>query len=200
MASVPTTADLKLSCRPSKEGKKLVFEYSLHNLSDADVYVMHAILSVDPSTKEAFADDKAACVILGTNGDALIGKFVAPLPTNLRPAIQMVPMALRLAAGNILARRLEVTEPLAEMSPYLPDLKLRQYEVIDIDAVVFAVSYWVSGAAGIAVAPSPHAPDLFSVIAAKAGVGSALVSQRFQTRGLQVFRRTDQFPRSVAGS
>ncbi len=198
MATVPTTTDLKLSCRPGKEGKKLVFDYSLHNLSQSDVYVMHAILSVDPSTRQPIADDKAACVILGTNGDALIGKFVAPLPTNLRPAVQMVPMALRLAAGDILARRLEVAEPLAEMSPYLPDLKLRQYEVVDIDAVVFAVSYWVSGAAGVAVAPSPHAPDLFNVIAARSGAGSALVSQRFQTRGLQVFKRTDQFPRSLA--
>jgi len=198
MATVPTTTDLKLSCRPGKEGHKLVFDYSLHNLGQSDVYVMHAVPSIDPATKAPRADDKAVCVILNAEGDVIIGKFVPPVPANRRVAVPVMPLALRLAAGDMLERRLEVAEPLAETSPNLPDLTLRQYELVDIDAVVFAIGYWVSGAPGIAVAPSPDAPGLFSVIASRAGAGSALVLQRFLTHGLQVFRRTDEFTRSLA--
>jgi len=190
MDHVATTTDLKLTCHPGKDGHKFVFDYTLHNLGQTDVYVMQATTSIDPSTRAARADDKVACVILDGQGDAIIGKFPAPLPTSQRAAMPVLPLAVRLAPGDILEERLEVAEPLAETSPYLPDLKLREYDVVDIDAVVFAIGYWVSGVEGIAAAPSPYAPGLYSMVTGGGGTGSAVVSQRFKTRGLQVFKRS----------
>jgi len=197
MDHVATTTDLKLTCHPGKEGNKFVFDYTLHNLGQSDVYVMQATPSVDPSTRAARADDKAACVILDGQGDAIVGKFPAPLPKSKRAAMQIMPLAVRLAPGEMLEQRLEVAEPLAETSPYLPDLMLRDSEMVDIDAVVFAIGYWVSGVDGVAAAPSPYAPGMYNMVTPGVGAGSAVVSQRFKTRKLHAFKRSDQVQRPL---
>jgi hypothetical protein len=155
--------------------------------------------SVDRETRAASANPRAISIIHSPSGDAIIGKFIPPMPSSLRPAVPLTPLAHRLAAGEAMERRLEASEPLAETSPYLPDLLLRQYEVVDIAAVVFTIAYWVSGGEGFAVMPSPYAKGLFSVVltGGAPGAGMMLVSQRFATRGLQIFRRTDGFPRAL---
>jgi hypothetical protein len=196
--TAPSDTALRLSCRPGKEGHKLVFDYTLHNPGQLDVYVMDAFPTVDRATNVTSADENAVCVILSPQGDAIIGKFVPPLPTQLRVAVPLVPLAHRLAPGGTLERHLEISEPLAETSPYLPDLPLRQYQVVDIAGVVFTIAYWLAGTTDIAAVPAPYAPNLLRMMSATAGSGASLVSQRFPTRGLQVFRRTDQFPRSLA--
>jgi hypothetical protein len=190
-ARMPAT-DVRLTCQPNRDNRKLVFGYRLQNLGQRDIYVMDAMPSVDAATGEARANDQAAVIMHDPGGDAIIGKIIAPLPVDRRIAVRVVPLASRLEAGGTLERRLEIPEPLAETSPYLPDLSLRQYEMVDIGAVVFTIGYWVSGANGFAAVPALYAPGLFSV----AGVGAALVSQRFPARGLLLFKRTDQFPRS----
>jgi hypothetical protein len=196
-ASAPA-ADLRLSCQPGKSGNALIFPYTLHNQGSVEVYVMDAIPSVDPETRAARADDQAAVVMLATGDDAVIGKFVAPLPTDRRMAVPTIPLAARLSPGATLERRLEIALPLAESSPYFADLPLRQYEVVDIKGVILTIGYWATGVDGLAAVPAEYAPDRFIVVTRNTARSSAVVTQRFPAKGLQLFKRKDAFPRQVA--
>jgi hypothetical protein len=191
-----TTASdrVRLSCQPSKSGATLVFAYTVENRGPGDVYVMDATPSVDPSTRQTRANDQVAVVILGPEDDAIIGKFIAPVPTERRVAMPVVPLAFKLAPGSVMNRKLAVPFPLAECSPYFSDLLLRQYEIVDIKAVRFTIGYWLAERDGIATAPVPYASELLAVVT-RENVRNDLCTQRFPTTGLQLFKRTDAFPR-----
>ncbi len=195
MSDAPIRADLQLNCQPSKTGNLLVFPYTLENRGPGDVYAMHALPSA--AGGEAKANDAAAVVVSADNGDAMIGKFAAPLPTDRRIAVPVFPLARRLRAGTGLEGRIEIPLPLAETSPYFPDLTLRQYEIVDIKGVLLTIGYWLAGSDGFFADPTDYAADLF-VVETRNTMRSALrVSQRFPTTGLQLFRRTDAFPRAI---
>jgi hypothetical protein len=193
MSDAPIRADLQLNCQPSKAGNLLVFPYTLENRGPGEVYAMHAL----PSGGEAKANDSAAVVISAENGDAMIGKFAAPLPTDRRIAVPVFPLARRLRAGTGLEGRIEIQLPLAETSPYFPDLTLRQYEIVEIKGVLLTIGYWLAGSDGFFADPTDYAADLFVVETRNTMRGALRVSQRFPTTGLQLFRRTDAFPRAI---
>jgi hypothetical protein len=108
-----------------------------------------------------------------------------------------VPLAKRLVPGGRIEGLIEIALPLAETSPYFADLPLRQYEMIDFDAVVFTIGYWVDGVDGLAAAPVDYAPDLFVVATRKTLRSVRHVTQRFPTKALQIFKRLDAFPRRL---
>lgn len=191
-------AALQLTCRPGKAGNILTFPYTLINNGPADIYAMHALPGVDPASGEPVADDQAAVVILGADGDAIVGKFAAPLPTARRIAVPVLSLARHLPPGASLEARLELPLPLAETSPYFADLALRRYELTDLKAITFRVGYWLAGADGLVAAPADYAPDLFVVATRNTLRSARSVSQRFPTTGLQLFKRTDDFPRPTA--
>jgi hypothetical protein len=83
--------------------------------------------------------------------------------------------------------------------PPLVDLPLRQYEVVDIQGVVISIGYWIAGTDGLAVLPVEYAPELLTVVTRNTIRSARRVSQRFPTRSLQLFKRTDKFPRSLPG-
>jgi hypothetical protein len=195
--SPPPGADLRLSCQPSKTGTALLFPYTLENRGGIDVYAMHALPGRNPEGGEMRANEQGVVVILDDNGDAILGKFAPPLPTDRRMAMPVLPLARHLSAGAKLEGRIEIPLPLAETSPYFPDLALRRYEVVDIKGVVFTIGYWLAGVDGLVAAPAEYAPE-FSVVATRDTRRSARrVSQRFPTTGLQIFKRTDRFPRTL---
>ncbi len=197
MSDPRNSATLRLECRPSKTGNLLVFPYVLENQGPADVYAMHALASADPNSHAAKINETAAVVIAAENGDAIIGKFAAPLPTDRRIAVQVFPLARRLPAGAKLEGRIEIPLPLAETSPYFPDLTLRGYEMTELKGVALTMGYWVAGNDGLAAFPAEYAPDLFIVETRNTARSAQRVSQRFPTTGLQLFRRTDAFPRAL---
>ncbi|HEY0419393.1 MAG TPA: hypothetical protein VGC80_07720 [Acetobacteraceae bacterium] len=172
----------------------LVFAYTVENPGPGDLYVMDATPSIDPATRQPKADDQAAVVMLGPGDDAIIGKFIAPLPATRRVAMPVIPLAVRLLPGAMLDRRLEVPLPLAEISPYFADLPLRRYQPVDIKGVRFTIGYWDANAEGVAAAPAAFAPGLVAVVT-RAPMRAATCTQRFPTTGLQLFKRTDDFPR-----
>ena len=197
MSDTRNSATLRLECRPSKAGNLLVFPYTLENQGPTDVYAMHALASVDANSHDAKGNETAAVVIAAENGDAIIGKFVAPLPTDRRVAVQVFPLARRLPAGAKLEGRIEIPLPLAETSPYFPDLTLRGYEMTELKGVALTIGYWIAGNDGLAAYPAEYVPDLFIVETRNTARSAQRVSQRFPTTGLQLFRRTDAFPRSL---
>ncbi|HEY3912425.1 MAG TPA: hypothetical protein VGM07_21425 [Stellaceae bacterium] len=192
-----SAAGLRLSCRPGKSGGGLLFPYTLENQGPADVYAMHALPGLDPANGAARADDRAGIVIAGENGDAIVGKFAAPLPTDWRVAVPVFPLARFVPAGASLEGRLEIPLPLAETSPYYPDLTLRGYEITEIRGVQLTIGYWLAGVDGLAALPVDYAPDLFNVVTRTTLRSALRVSQRYPTSGLQLFRRTDAFPRAL---
>lgn len=198
-AATAAVVDLRLSCQPGKEGKLLVFPYKVQNQGNVDAYVMDAIASVDGASGAAKANAQSVVVLAGPGEDATIGKFIAPLPTDRRIAMPVIPLARRLAPGAALEGRIEIALPLAEASPYFGDLPLRQYEMVEIKGVVFSIGYWAAGADGLAALPVEYAPDLFNVVTRNTVRSARRVSQHFPTRSLQLFKRTDQFPRGILG-
>jgi hypothetical protein len=197
MSDAATSAALRLHCQPSKTGSLLVFAYTLENQGPGEVYAMHALPSVEPASGEARANDTAAVVIANDSGDAVIGKFAAPLPADRRIAVPVFPLARRLPAGASLEGHIEITLPLAETSPYFPDLTLRQYEMVDIKAVVFTIGYWPEGIDGLTAVPVDYAPELFTVGTRNTLRSARRVWQRFPSSGLQLFKRNDAFPRPL---
>lgn len=196
-AATQAADPLMLRCHPGRAGQRLTFPYRLENLGAADLYVMDAI-PVPGTSGEAAADDQAVVIILDSGGDALLGKFPAPLPTDRRVAIPVIPLARRLAPGETLERDLSVPLPLAEISPYFPELTLRQYEPVDLAAVVFSIGYWIGGESGLAAAPAETATGFWHVTTRHTLKDARIVRQRFPAKGLQIFRRLDQFPRSTS--
>lgn len=187
-------AQLRLSCRPAKVGDVLAFPYVVENLGPDDVYVMDAIACPDPTTRATGARQRAA-VLIGPSGDAIVGTYVPPMPTDRQIAVPVVPLTRRLARGEVLEHRLELTAPYAESSPWLPDPPPQQQSVTGINGVVLAIGYWPVGMAGLVATEAAYAPGLHAIAPA---CGGALVSMRFPTTGLQFARRIDAVPQSSA--
>jgi len=195
MSDTRSDAVLRLTCQPSKAGSALIFPYRLVNDGPGDVYAMQALAVGGAAANEAA--NEAAVVIAGDDGDAVLGKFMPPLPTDRRIAVPGVPLARRLPAGGSLEGRAEVALPLAETSPYFADLTLRQYEIIEIKGVLFMIACWPADDAELVARPFGEGPDLLAILTADPVRSARLASQRFPTNGLQLFKRTDAFPRKL---
>lgn len=109
--------------------------------------------------------------------------------------LPIIPLARRLAIGEVLDGRLEIPLPLAETSPYFADLSLREYEVVDVRRVVLVIGYWTAGIDNLVAAPVDFATDRFTIVTRNTVKSARQVAQAFPTNGLQVFRRKDGFPR-----
>lgn len=191
MSEARSGSALRLACRPSKAGNVLLFPYTLENQGPGEVYAVHALPGA------AAPNETAAIVIAGDDGDAIIGKFAAPLPIDRRMVLPVAPLARRLPAGATLEGRIEITLPLAETSPYFPDLTLRQYDIVEITGVIVTIGYWPAETDGLVARPNPYAPELVTILTADPVRSARLTTQRFPTHGLQLFRRTDPFPRAL---
>jgi hypothetical protein len=190
------TARLQLDCKPGREGDRLTFAYRVRNPGPATLYVMEAMPDVDPASGAARANREAAVVMRASEGDVIIGHVAAPSPPDRRTAAQVFPLARLLPANAGMEGRLEVPLPLAEASPYYSDLPLRSYAVVEIGAVIFMIGYWVDDADELVALPVDYAPGLYAVTTRRGGQASMqVVSQRFPAKGLQLFQRSDGFPR-----
>ncbi len=192
------SGDLSVRCQPGRAGARLTFPYVLENVGAAELFVMDAIATPGPDGAALAADDQAVVIILGAAGEAILGKFPAPLPPDRRTAHQVMPLARRLPPGGRLERVLEVRLPLAETSPYFADLTLRDYEMVDLASLVFTIGYWRAGENGVAAAPEDDLPDLWRVAMRGKPGRVHTTRQRFPVKGLQLFKRLDAFPRPVA--
>jgi hypothetical protein len=191
--AVAAAGQLQLSCRPTKVGDVLAFQYSIQNAGPDAVYVMDAMTCADPATRAACAGERTT-LLIGSGGDAIVGNFVAPMPTDRQMAVPVIPLARRLAAGEVLEHRLELAAPYAETSAWLPDLPPEQHAACDIKGVVLTIAYWPAEIPGLVATAAPYAPGLYVITPPG---GGALVSLRFPTTGLRFARRLDAFPRSL---
>ena len=114
MSEAPASRRCGSNASRRKVGNLLIFPYTLENEGAGEIYAMHALLGVDRATGGARANDTAAVVIAGEEGDAIVGKFAAPLPVDRRIAVPVFPLARRLPAGASFEGRLEMPLPLAE--------------------------------------------------------------------------------------
>lgn len=175
---------LRLSCRPAKAGDVLSFPYIVENPGPDDVYVMDGVAS---------AGDRPS-VVIRPDGDAIVGTFIPPMPTDRQIAVPVLPLARRLSAGGVLEHRLEIAAPYAEASPWLPDPAPEQQAVTAIKGVVLAVGYWPVGMKELAVTEIADSPGRYAITPPS---GGALVSLRFPTNGLCFARRADLVSRSL---
>ena len=145
----------------------------------------------------AAPNETAAVVIATDSGDAIIGKFATQLPSDRRIVALLAPLARRLPAGAKLEGRVEIPLPLAETSPYFPDLTLRKYEIVEIKGVIVTIGYWLAETPEMIARPTADVPDLLNILTPNPMGRAKLASQRFPARGLQLFKRTDEFPREL---
>jgi hypothetical protein len=193
------SVEIELTCQPSKEGRLLVFPYQVKNHATVDTYVMHAMPGVEQRGGSGKANPQALVVLHGPDDNVTVGKFIAPSPIDRRIAMPVIPLARHLSPGESLEARIEVPLPFAEASPYFQELLLREYEVVDVRGVVLSIGYWVAGVDGLAAMPVDYAPELFNVLTRNTVRSAKRVSQHFPTRALQLFKRTDEFPRRIPG-
>lgn len=191
--------DIVLDCRPGKDGAFLVFPYRVQNRGRTAVYVMDALASIDPESGAPKADTQAIVVVQAPGEEAIVGRLIAPPPADRRIAMPVIPLARLLPPGGVIESRIEVPIPLAEVSPYYADLLLRQYEITQLKGVTFAIGYWVDGVDGLTASPVDFAPGLFTITTRQTVRGARVASQHFPTHHLQLLKRTDSFPREVAG-
>jgi hypothetical protein len=190
---------IELNCQPCKEGRFLVFPYEVRNSSTADVYVMHAMPSVKQRGGVGKANAQGLVVAHGPGDNVTLGKLIPPPPTDRRIAVPVVPLARHLAPGKCLDARIEVPLPLAETSPYFQELLLREYDIVDVQGVVLSLGYWFAGVDGLAAMPVDYGPGLFTIVTRDTVHSAKRVSLLFPARGLQLFKRTDKFPRGIPG-
>jgi hypothetical protein len=191
----PQAAGVTLSCRPDRAGNRLIFPYTLENHGPADVYVMDAVVVPDRTSGRPMLDRNAPVIWLGGDGFARVLQGIAALPPDRDVDVRVIPLAARLPPGDALERRLEVPLPLAETSPYYPDLPLREYELTDIQGIVLAVEFLRGTVAGFAADSVPDAPDLYRVRGQHTVGQVERVSCAFPSRQLQILKRPDNFPR-----
>lgn len=189
--------DVRLTCRPGIAGKQLTFQYQVENHGPGAAYLMDALPAADHASGNARANDQIAVVILRDQAEAVIGKYVPPLPTDRRIIVPLQPLVCLLKPGEALERELRVSLPLAETSPYLPDLLLREYEIVELQAVLFAIGFWPRETPNLHATPSGYDPDHLTIINSGPPAVASLASQRFPIRSLQLFKRTDAFPRAI---
>ena len=87
--------------------------------------------------------------------------------------------------------------PLAETSPYFPDLTLRRYEIVNIKGVIVRLGYWPADTGDLVARPHAEGSELLRILTADPLETGRSITQRFPTSGLQLFRRTDVFPRDL---
>ena len=196
---VRAAGGLRLICRPGKSGGTLLFPYTLENQGSDEVYAMHALKSIDPASGEARANYTAGIVIASETGDAIAGKFAAPLPTEQRVAMPVLPLARRLPVGASLEGRVEIRAAARrDQSLFLRSHAARPDEIVDIKGVQLTIGYWLAGHDGLDCIPADYGPDLFDVVTRNTMRSALRISQRYPTTGLQLFKRTDAFPRTLA--
>ena len=197
MARTDPPGSIRLTCRPDRAGNLFTFPYRIENGGAAPIWVMDALPGLDPDSRQARVIDQPTIVVLQTTGDALVGKFVPPLPTDRDVLAPLTPLAVLLKPGEALERTLTVPSPLAEWSPYLPEALFRTYEAVSVQGLVFAVDCWPFDVAGLAVMPAAYSPGHHGMHGPDPGGAAWRVTQRFPSRNLQLFRRLDEFPREV---
>ena len=192
MSETPSSAALRLTCQPSKSGNTLVFPYRLDNEGPGNVYAMQAVAAFGSAS-----EDTAAIVIEAETGDVVVGTFMPPLPIDRRIAVPLTPLVRHVPGGGSLEGRIEVPLPLAETSPYFPDLTLRRYEIVNIKGVIVRLGYWPADTGDLVARPHAEGSELLRLLTADPLETGRSITQRFPTSGLQLFRRTDAFPRDL---
>ncbi len=188
---------VQLQCQPNREGNWLVFPYTVQNNHPAAVLVMDAMPRVDRETRETTANDQAALTLLAPGNTAVIGKLMAPVPQD-RLMTPDLPLCVLLQPGEVMQRLLRIPLPLAEHSPYLPELRLREYDPVALQGCILAIGWWQAQQPGLQHAPAAYAPGHHVVAASAPRLPPAQTAmQRFPINKLEMLKRRDDFPRQV---
>ena len=187
--------DLRLTCRPGRAEGHLVFPYEITNAGPLPVLVMDAWPRI--AAGERGADAQVAQVLLRPDGVAVVGKYIPAIPPGMRIPVPVLPLCAVLRPTETLSRELRIPLPLAEQSPYLPELRLSGYVPRELRAMTFAIGWWPQAEPGIVAGPAPFAPGLQVVVPLGPLPPAGTAMQRFPTNRLEILQRKDGFPRDV---
>lgn len=187
--------DLRVTCRPDRADGHLVFPYTVTNAGPVPLLVMDAWPR--RSADGPVADASAAQVVLREDGAAVVGRFVPDLPPFMRVAARLLPLCTVLRPTEILQRELRIPLPLAETSPYLPELRLRDYRQVALHGLVFAIGWWPLSQPDLVAGPATFAPGLHAVVPMGSLPPAGTAMQRFPTTRLDILCRRDDFPRAI---
>lgn len=197
MLDTPRTpyGDLRVTCRPDRADGHLVFPYEVTNAGPVPLLVMDAWPRAEGGQRSA--DAGVAQVVLRDDGVAVVGRFVPAVPPLLRLAVQVLPLCTVLRPTETLTRELRIPLPLAEQSPYLPELRLSGYAQLELRGVLFAIGWWPLSQPNLVAGPAGFAPGLHAVATINAIPPAGAATQLFPTSRLEILRRRDAFPREI---
>jgi hypothetical protein len=197
MLDIPRSpyGDLRLTCRPDRAEGQLVFPYELTNAGPVPLLVMDAWPRV--TCGERRADPDVAQVLLRQDGFAVVGRFIPAVPPLMRMATRVLPLCSVLRPTETLRRELRIPLPLAERSPYVPELRLSGYSPRELRGVIFAIGWWPLSQPDLVAGPAAFAPGLHVVAPLGDLPPAGTAIQRFPTAKLDILRRGDAFPRDI---
>jgi len=197
MLDTPRTpyGDLRLTCRPDRSDGHLIFPYEVTNAGPVPLLVMDAWPRHENGMRSA--DVAVAQVVMREDGVAVIGRFIPAVPPLMRLATQALPLCTLLRPTETLQRELRIPLPLAEQSPYLPELRLSQYEPCELRGVLFAIGWWPQSQPNLAAGPAGFAPGLRAVATIGSLPPAGAAMQHFPTSRLEILRRRNAFPRDI---
>lgn len=195
-ATAAEADDLPFDCRPAKEGDTLVFDYSITNTAPIPLYVMDAVPLADPVSGRPRVDPDSVSLWLDEEGTMRILRGVPPLPEGQDPLERIVPLAVRLAPGEKLERRIAQRLPLAEHSPYMPEGHLRDYRLVPILGVAVAVDVITADAPGfVAAKAAGYPPGYFRLVPDEDVLLLRRLVRAFRTKGLHALIHRGDYPR-----
>ena len=187
--------DVTLTCTPERIDDRLVFTYEVTNRGAQDVYVMDAVVGIDPASRMPKLEPDNVTIWHGADGFAHLLKGLAPLPTDRNVAVRVIPVAVLLGPRSQMTRRLELSMPMAEQSPYFALGNLRDYRVAAIEGVALHVDVLRSTAAGFRAEPVAVSPEHFRAMSTALVTDLRRLVVSFRAKGLHLMVRTDAYPR-----
>lgn len=197
MSDVDSPSDeLVFECRPAKDGEVLVFDCSIANHAGVPLYVMDALPMADPVSGRPLLDPDAVSLWLDEEGTMRILRGVPAMPEGQDPLERIVPLAVRLAPGETLERRITQPLPLAEHSPYVPAGHLRDYRLVPISGVAVAVDVIAADAPGfVATKAAGYPPGYFRLVPEDDVLLLRRLVRGFRTKGLHALMHRGDYPR-----
>ena len=196
MSGTAQQDDIRLDCTPGKEGERLTFDYVVTNHGKVPAYVMDALAGTDPGTGTPTLEPNSVSVWLEPDGLVHILKGVPAMPQGQDPLRRIVPLAVQVAPGKRLMRRLTQPALLAEHSPYVPPGHLRDYRLCPILGIALAVDVIAADATGfIAVKAAGQASGYFRLVPDDDFLKLRRLACAFRTRGLHVLAHRGEYPR-----
>ena len=141
----------------------LIVSYELTNSGKTDIYLLDIIPKYDLETRQPSIDLNNGVAIWNEPDGLSVIRGLPPYPTEKDMAAYYTPLASKIGPGEKLNRRIELSLPLVESSPYYSPLDIKTYESATVTTIRLSVHFIRSRAEGFEAQEVAFAKDVYFV-------------------------------------